>query len=101
MFRRLFILCLFVLPFHAFTQAYEKIHQDAIVTDTHNDVLTTITMNGMNIENDLTGKSHSDIARFKKGGIDVQVFSIFCDERFGKDTAFKFAILKWIRCMRS
>jgi membrane dipeptidase len=91
MFSRISILCLLILPLDAFTQSYEKIHQDAIVTDTHNDVLTTITMNGMNIENDLTGKSHSDIARFKKGGIDVQVFSIFCDERFGKDTAFKYA----------
>jgi membrane dipeptidase len=91
MFSRISILCLLILPLHAYTQSYEKIHQDAIVTDTHNDVLTTITMNGMNIENDLTGKSHSDIARFKKGGIDVQVFSIFCDERFGKDTAFKYA----------
>jgi membrane dipeptidase len=48
-------------------------------------------MKGLNIENDLTGKSHSDIARFKKGGIDVQVFSVFCDERFGKDTAYKYA----------
>jgi membrane dipeptidase len=48
-------------------------------------------MRGLNIENDLTGKSHSDIARFKKGGVDIQIFSIFCDERFGKDTAFKYA----------
>src|ERR1700709_950060 len=91
MLNRLCILCALLFPAHAFTQSYEKIHQDAIVTDTHNDVLTTVTMNGLNIENDLTGKSHSDIARFKKGGIDVQVFSIFCNEKFGKDTAFKFA----------
>jgi membrane dipeptidase len=48
-------------------------------------------MKGLNIEADLTGKTHSDIARFQKGGIDVQVFSIFCDERFGKDTAFNYA----------
>jgi len=48
-------------------------------------------MKGLNIEKDLSGKSHSDIARFKKAGMDIQVFSIFCDERFGKDTAFKYA----------
>jgi membrane dipeptidase len=48
-------------------------------------------MKGLNIENNLKGKTHSDIGRFRKGGIDIQVFSIFCDERFGKDTAFKFA----------
>jgi membrane dipeptidase len=75
----------------ASAQSYQKIHDKSIVIDTHNDVLSTVTMRGLNIENDLTGQSHSDIARFKKGGIDIQVFSIFCDERFGKDTAYKYA----------
>ena len=77
--------------FTASAQSYKKIHDRAIVIDTHNDVLSSATMNGLNIENDLRGKTHSDLARFKKGGVDVQVFSIFCDERFGKDTAFKYA----------
>src|SRR6476660_5888729 len=72
-------------------QSYKKIHKDAILVDTHNDVLSSVTMKGMSIEQDLTGKAQSDIARFKKGGVDIQVFSIFCDEQFGKDTAFKFA----------
>lgn len=72
-------------------QSYKRLHQHAVVVDTHNDVLSTATMRGLNIEADLTGRTHSDIARFKKGGVDVQVFSIFCDERFGKDTAFKYA----------
>jgi len=88
---RCFILVVLLFPLLAFSQSYQKIHRQAIVTDTHNDVLSTVTMNGMRIETDLTGKTHSDIARFKKGGIDVQVFSIFCNERFGKDTAFRFA----------
>src|SRR5438067_11465374 len=82
---------LLLIPFISVAQSYQKIHEKAIVVDTHNDVLSTVTMKGYNIENDLTGKSHSDIARFKKGGVDVQIFSIFCDERFGKDTAFKYA----------
>ncbi len=71
--------------------SYKPLHKQAVVVDTHNDVLSTATMRGLNIEDDLTGKTHSDIGRFKKGGVDVQIFSIFCDERFGKDTAFKFA----------
>jgi len=84
--------CLFLLySITSFPQSYQKLHNKAIVIDTHNDVLSTVTMKGLNIENDLTGKSHSDIARFKKAGMDIQVFSIFCDERFGKDTAFKYA----------
>lgn len=83
------LLCLFSVIL--FGQSYEKLHAKAILADSHNDVLSTATMKGLNIEQDLTGKTHSDIARFKKGGVDIQVFSIFCDERFGKDTAFKFA----------
>ena len=84
----LFIL---ILPLQQFAQSYKKVHRNAIVTDTHNDVISSVTMKGMNIETDLTGKTHSDIARFKKGGIDVQVFSIFCNETFHKDTAFRYA----------
>ncbi|MBS1914994.1 MAG: dipeptidase [Bacteroidetes bacterium] len=80
-----------LLPFFLVAQEYKKIHEKAIVTDTHNDVLSTVTMAGLDFENNLLGKSQSDIARFKEGGVDVQVFSIFCDERFGKDTAFKYA----------
>src|SRR3954466_233754 len=85
-----FFICFILLsPLFCVAQSYKKIHDKAIVVDTHNDVIYGVTLKGLNIENDLTGKSHSDINRFKKGGIDVQIFSIFCDERFGKDTAFK------------
>src|ERR1700761_4673678 len=70
-------------------QSYQKLHERAIVVDTHNDVLSTATLEGMDIETDLTGKTHSDLARFKKGGVDVQVFSIFCDDRYGVGSAFK------------
>lgn len=75
-------------------QSYKRLHQGAVVVDTHNDVLSTVTLRGLNVDNDLSGKTHSDLARFKKGGVDVQVFSVFCDERFGRDTAFKFANLE-------
>lgn len=84
-------LFLFVSLFLVSCQSYKHLHQKAIVADTHNDVLSTATMRGLNIDNDLAGQTHSDLARLKKGGVDVQVFSIFCDERFGKDTAFRFA----------
>jgi len=87
------LLCclLILLSIVGSAQSFQKIHNKAVVIDTHNDVLSTVTMKGLNIEKDLSGKSHSDIARFKKAGMDIQVFSIFCDERFGKDTAFKYA----------
>jgi len=84
-----FIVCFF--PVLLFSQQYKIIHENAVVADTHNDVLSTVTLKFMSIETDLTGKSHSDLARFKKGGVDIQMFSIFCDDRYGKGTAFKFA----------
>lgn len=83
----LLLSCWFLLS----CQTYKSLHKNAVVIDTHNDVLSSATMKGLNIEQDLTGKTHSDINRLAKGGIDVQIFSIFCDERFGKDTAFKYA----------
>ena len=77
--------------FSSQAQAYKKLHQQAIVADTHNDVLSTATLKGLNIETDLRSETHSDIARFGEGGVDVQVFSVFCDERYGNGTAFNYA----------
>ncbi|MCC6288402.1 MAG: dipeptidase [Chitinophagaceae bacterium] len=81
--------CFFTL--HANAQNYKAVHEQAVVVDTHNDILSTAIEKKLKIDENLIGKTHSDVARFKKGGIDVQVFSIFCDETFGKGTAFKFA----------
>jgi membrane dipeptidase len=78
-----------LLPFFSLGQPYLKLHEKAIVVDTHNDVLSTATLEGLNIETDLTGKTHSDLDRFRKGGVDVQVFSIFCDDHFGVGSAFR------------
>ena len=60
-------------------QSYQKIHEEAIVCDTHNDIISTCIEKGYKFDSDLTGKTHSDLNRMRKGGLDVQVFSIFCD----------------------
>jgi membrane dipeptidase len=60
-------------------QSYEKIHSDAIMADTHNDFLSKTTDYGFVFDTDLKGKTHSDLARLKQGGVDVQLFSVFCD----------------------
>jgi membrane dipeptidase len=88
---KIFLPFLILFSLQAFPQSWKKLHQESIVIDTHNDVLSTVSMRGLDINRNLTGISHSDINRFKKGGVDIQVFSIFCDERFGKDTAYKYA----------
>jgi membrane dipeptidase len=85
--------CFFFLFFSsmASAQSWQKLHRKAIVADTHNDVLSSVTLKGMDIGTNLKGRSHTDLARLKQGGVDVEVFSIFCDERFGRDTAYRFA----------
>ena len=85
----LFSLSFSFLLIHA--QGYKQIHQEAIVVDTHNDVLSTATLAGFDFELNLLGKTHSDLARFKQGGVDAEFFSIFCDDRYGKGSAFAYA----------
>src|SRR5215510_5392843 len=60
-------------------QSYEKIHAKAIVVDTHNDILMKAVDKELAFDQDLTGKTHSDLTRWKKGGLDVQLFSVYCD----------------------
>lgn len=76
------ITCLFVTALCIITasaQDYKKIHEDAILVDSHNDFLTTALTKGYSFDQDLRGKTNSDLARMKEGGVDVQVFSIWCD----------------------
>jgi len=86
---RILLILTAVLPLFSIAQPYQKLHDKAIVVDTHNDVLSSATMHGLNFETDLKGKTHSDLARFRKGGVDVQVFSIFCDDTYGVGSAFR------------
>lgn len=86
---RYIILVIGLMPLLVSAQSYKKIHRKAVVVDTHNDVLSGIVMKGLSIETDLSGKSHTDIARLQLGGIDVQIFSIFCNESFRGDSAFR------------
>lgn len=61
------------------SQTYQKIHKNAILVDTHNDILMKSVDDSYALDEDLKGKTHSDLARWKEGGLDVQVFSVFCD----------------------
>ena len=80
MYKKLF-LCLLLIAccLFASAQSYKKLHFNSIVVDTHNDLLSTAIEKGYSIDKDLSGKTHSDLDRFKKGGVDVQLFSIWCD----------------------
>ncbi|MCB9055476.1 MAG: membrane dipeptidase [Chitinophagales bacterium] len=75
---KLLFCCLLFVQF-SFAQKYKKIHAKAILVDTHNDILMKAADKGIVFDHDLTGITHSDLARWKQGGLDVQVFSVYCD----------------------
>src|SRR6186997_141710 len=60
------------------SQHYKKIHARAVLVDTHNDFPSASIEKKVSLDADLLGKTHSDLARLRAGGVDVQIFSIFC-----------------------
>ena len=66
------------------------IHQRAILIDTHNDVLSNEQINHLDIGK-LQTEGQLDLVRAKEGGLDGQVFSIWCGPEYGKGTAFRYA----------
>lgn len=72
----LFVVLLLIISPQIYAQTdYKKLHFDAVVVDTHNDVVQRI-LNGEDISH-RTHRGHSDLDRFKEGGVDVEIFSIW------------------------
>ncbi len=86
---KIIVACIFLMQ-AAHAQTYQQVHKDAIVVDTHNDILTKTMEQGYVFDEDLRGKTHSDLARWKQGGVDVQFFSVWCDGE--KASPFNFAL---------
>jgi membrane dipeptidase len=72
----------------AIAQSSKKLHFKSTVVDAHNDVLTTAVEDSVAIDGNLKGKTHSDLNRFKEGGVDVQIFSVWCDGTYGAGKAY-------------
>lgn len=79
----IFLLC---NSFAVLAQSSKRIHDKAIVVDTHGDILFNQIVSGIDIGK-LQTVGNFDLVRAKKGGLDVQVFSIWCDEKGGFDLA--------------
>ncbi len=74
------LMCSFLLfVSKAQAQEYLPLHLRALVADTHNDILSTSLEKGYSFDQDLKGKTHSDLSRMREAGVDVQVFSVWCD----------------------
>ncbi len=63
-----------------------KIHKDAIVIDTHNDVTSAILDDGFDMgESGIVNgriKTHTDITRLKAGGMGAQFFAVYVGKEF-------------------
>ena len=70
---------LLLLPVLGLSQNADRIHKKAIVVDSHNDILTASIEKKVSMDDNLKGKTHSDLQRWKEGGLDVQLFSVWCD----------------------
>lgn len=69
-----------------------KLHREAIVIDTHNDVTSAILDNGFDMgESGITSdgrlKTHTDIRRLKEGGVDGQFFAVYVGKEFVNKSA--------------
>lgn len=71
-----------------FSQKYKKIHDKAVLVDTHNDFPSASIEKKVSLEADLLGKTHTDLSRLRSGGVDVQIFSIFCGPEQQQPYAF-------------
>jgi membrane dipeptidase len=87
--------------FSSSSQKYKRIHRKAILIDTHNDIPSASIEKKVQFDTDLKGKTHSDLARMKEGGVDAQIFSIFCGPEQDKPYAFANreidSVYEWVR----
>jgi membrane dipeptidase len=75
------IICLLLIAncLFASAQQYKKLHAKSFLADTHNDIPSSAIEKNVAFDTDLKGKTHSDLNRMFAGGVDAQLFSIFCD----------------------
>ncbi|MFD0793686.1 dipeptidase [Mucilaginibacter litoreus] len=85
------LLSLFILlSTVTFAQQANKIHNKAILVDTHNDALSNELITGVDLAK-LQADGNFDLVRAKQGGLDVQVFSVWCGEQHADKDAYAFA----------
>ena len=89
---KIVLLIIFLVIFiqKTYNKDADAAHQQAFVADTHNDVLMR-SMMGRNILTELP-ESHSDLVKFKKGGVDLQVFSVWVSpSKIGPEEYYNYA----------
>jgi membrane dipeptidase len=63
-----------------------KLHSEAIVIDTHNDITSAITDRGFDMgARDTSGRNQTDIPRMKEGGLDADFFAIYVAASYARN----------------
>jgi membrane dipeptidase len=63
-----------------------KLHREAIVIDTHNDITSAITDRGFDMGvKDASGGTQTDIPRMKEGGLDADFFAIYVAASYARN----------------
>lgn len=66
----------FLIFFSVNAQNAQKLHRKSILADTHNDVLSSGVLDGIDISYRVTS-GHTDLVRLEEGGVDIQFFSVW------------------------
>jgi len=77
--RKFVFLYLIFLTLAAQSQSIKKLHYKTVLIDTHNDILSATMLDGKDISHRLS-VGHSDLDRWKEGGVDGQFFSVWTDK---------------------
>ncbi len=63
-----------------------KLHREAIVIDTHNDITSPMTDQGYDLgARDTSGRTQTDIPRMKEGGLDAEFFAIYVSASYARN----------------
>ena len=63
-----------------------RLHREAIVIDTHNDITSPISDKGFDLgARDTSGQTQTDIPRMKEGGLDAEFFAIYVAGKYAKE----------------
>ncbi|HEY0245145.1 MAG TPA: membrane dipeptidase [Mucilaginibacter sp.] len=88
--KKLLLIVVLFASVNAYAQNAMKIHQRAILVDTHNDIISNELITRLD-PGLLQTTGNFDLVRAKQGGLDAQVFSIWCGEEYGHGTAYAYA----------
>lgn len=78
--KKLALLLLFGYSLTLAAQPAPAIHFKSVLVDTHNDVLSSGVLEGVDISHRVS-TGHSDLDRWKDGGVDIQFFSVWTGDK--------------------